>query len=303
VRIAASRRYGTLSPLRYPGGKAALAGLFSDTIAALGIRKCTYVEPYAGGAGAGIALLRRGLVTRLVINDIDPAVNAFWNLVAHRNAALVDWVAKVPLTVEEWRRHRETYRAGAATDMEALGRAFFYLNRTNRSGVLNAGVIGGQDQSGNYKIDARFTRETLCERLAALGELASEIEVTALDGRTVIETYRRRRSAFLYIDPPYVQAGSQLYLNAFERRDHQALAETVNRIDGARWLMTYDESPFISGLYAKHFQAKVDLNYSARYPGKASELLIASHEVGEALTRSDHITASVEGALALAEPS
>jgi DNA adenine methylase len=273
-----------VSPLRYPGGKSALAGLFADLIAELGIRSCTYVEPYAGGVGAGIALLRAGVVKRLVINDIDPAVHAFWAEVVDSTTAFIDWIVDVPLTLEEWRRQRDIYRSGSA-DRSALGRAFFFLNRTNRSGVLNAGVIGGQTQNGRYKIDARFNRETLAERVQAIGSLRSAIEVTALDGRTVIHQHGRRKSSFLYIDPPYVHAGSQLYLNAFEARDHEALAHTVRAVTTAHWLMTYDDSPFIKHLYAEHFQGRLDLTYSARYPGKTSELLVASGAVGEALAQ------------------
>lgn len=285
-RVSASRRYGTVSPLRYPGGKSALAGLFADLLGQLDIKSPTYVEPYAGGAGAGIALLREGLVDQLVINDIDPAVHAFWVQVVDHNEAFVDWIEDVPLTIDEWHDQREVYRARQAADQAALARAFFYLNRTNRSGVLNAGVIGGKAQSGRYRIDARFNRETLAERVAAIGELRSAIEVTALDGRTVIQQHARRKSSFLYIDPPYVHAGSQLYLNAFEARDHEALAAAVDRIRGAHWLMTYDESPFIERLYARHWQGRLDLNYSARHPGKASELVVASESVGRLLRRS-----------------
>lgn len=285
VNVQATRRFGTASPLRYPGGKAALAGLFADVIRDLGIRRCAYVEPYAGGAGAGIALLREGVVSRLVVNDIDPAVHAFWTQVVDHNVAFADWIADVPLTLDEWRRQRDVYRS-RTTDRAALGRAFFYLNRTNRSGVLNAGVIGGQAQSGTYKIDARFNRDTLVNRVLAIGELRDAIEVSALDGRTVIQAHARRKTSFLYIDPPYVHAGSQLYLNAFESRDHQALADAVCRVRGAHWLMTYDESPLIARLYAGHFQGRLALTYSARYPGKASELLVASESVGAYLASS-----------------
>ena len=284
MQVDASRRFGTLSPLRYPGGKSALAGLFADLISELSVRNCTYVEPYAGGSGAGIALLREGLISRLVINDIDPAVHAFWSLVVNPKAGLVDWIGTVPLTVQEWRRQRDIYRS-KTSDKLALGRAFFYLNRTNRSGVLNAGVIGGQTQEGKYKIDARFNRQTLAERVRAIGDLRSAIEVSALDGRTVIQQHARRKTSFMYIDPPYVQAGSQLYLNAFDLRDHEALADSVRRVRGAHWLMTYDESPFIRHLYAGHFQGRLGLNYSARHPGKASELLVASESVGDLLAR------------------
>lgn len=294
VQVEGARRFGTVSPLRYPGGKSALAGLFADLIADLGIRNCAYVEPYAGGVGAGIALLREGIVKRLVINDIDPAVYSFWTQVVDYNGAFADWIAAVPLTLDEWRRHRDVYRS-KTSDQAALGRAFFYLNRTNRSGVLNAGVIGGQAQSGRYKIGARFNRKALAERVKAIGDLRSAIEVTALDGRTVIQQHARRKSSFLYIDPPYVRAGSQLYLNAFETRDHEALADTVKRIREAHWLMTYDESPFIEHLYASQFQGSLRLNYSARYPGITSELLVASKTVGELLMQRMPRRASIVG--------
>lgn len=295
VRVAAARRYGTVSPLRYPGGKAALAGLFADLIEALDLNAATYVEPYAGGAGAGIALLREGRVDRLVINDIDPAVFAFWTAVTDRNQAFLDWVTSVPLTLEEWQRQREIYRSKNC-DSFALGCAFFYLNRTNRSGVLNAGVIGGKAQQGKYKIDARFNRATLTERLTAIGTLAPAIEVSDLDGRSVIQRYGRDGSTFMYIDPPYVQAGSQLYLNAFDGRDHRALSKVVHEISTAHWFMTYDLAPLVENLYAKQFQATLDLNYSARYPGRAEELVVASSEVAEILTRWNRPPAAEEGA-------
>jgi len=290
VRVKASRRYGTLSPLRYPGGKAALAGLFADLIDELGLREAVYVEPYAGGAGAGIALLRERRVSKLVINDIDPAVHAFWRSVTERNQDFVDWVASAPLTVEEWGRQRAIYRS-AASDFFDRGRAFFYLNRTNRSGVLNAGVIGGKAQAGTYKIGARFNRATLVDRLSALGELADAIEVTDLDGRSVIQRYGAKRSTFMYIDPPYVQAGSQLYLNAFDGRDHQALARVIGQITKADWLLTYDLAPLVEKLYAEHFQATLDLNYSARHPGYAQELVVASRRVADVLRPADEATA------------
>lgn len=285
LTVTASRRYGTLSPLRYPGGKASLAGFFADLIAEVGIEHARYVEPYAGGAGAGIALLREGLVDQLVINDIDPAVHAFWMSAVHDNHRFVRLVNKTPLTIEEWRRQRSIYQAGDSTNLLELGLAFFYLNRTNRSGILNAGVIGGQAQNGNYLLDARFNRATLTERLTAIGSLADRITVSDLDGRTVIQNYGDDPATFMYIDPPYVHAGSQLYLNAFDGRDHQSLASVVTSITKAHWVVTYDTAPLIERAYKGEFQCRLAINYSARHPGKAEELLIGSPAVAAAIKK------------------
>jgi len=283
LRVVASKRFGTLSPLRYPGGKAALAGLFADFIRELGITRARYVEPYAGGAGAGVALLRQGLIDHLVINDIDPAVHAFWRAAVDKNDQFIDSIRSAPLTIDEWKRQRDVYRASDVRDFFALGFAFFYLNRTNRSGVLNAGVIGGQSQAGTYRIDARFNRETLANRIGAIGDLRDQITVLDEDGRTVIRRYGRSRSTFLYIDPPYVAAGSDLYLNAFDGRDHIALSRAVLDIPRARWLLTYDLDPLVKRLYSDQFQCRLELTYSAHRPGRAEELLIAPRQLEDAL--------------------
>lgn len=285
LKLRASRRYGTLSPLRYPGGKASLAGFFADILAELPIENATYVEPYAGGVGAGIALLRENLIDKLVINDFDPAVHAFWHSVTTRTSEFADLIANVPLSVEEWQRQRAIYRAASTQDLLQLGFAFFYLNRTNRSGVLTGGVIGGLAQQGNYKIHARFNRDTLIGRVSAIGELSKRITVMSRDGRSVIREFADRPEVFMYIDPPYVQAGSRLYLNAFEGRDHSALSEVVNNVSRAHWLMTYDVDPLIERLYAQHFQSRYELYYSARNYKMSDELMIASSAVADAITQ------------------
>ncbi|MEZ4553309.1 MAG: DNA adenine methylase [Dehalococcoidia bacterium] len=285
AKAVATRRFGTLSPLRYPGGKAALAGFFADIIKEIGLSSPRYVEPYAGGAGAGIALLEHGLVGRLVINDLDPAVHAFWHSVIHETDQFVRLIEDAPLTVPEWLLQRDVYRAADESDLLSLGFAFFYLNRTNRSGVLRGGVIGGLRQTGTYKIDARFNREALCDRVRTIGRLKDQIDVRNTDGRAMILEVANDVNTFMYIDPPYVRAGARLYLNSFEHRDHAALATVVNAVSSAHWLLTYDLSPLIEQLYAGRFQRRYTLNYSARHPGQSDEMMVASGGVAAAIER------------------
>lgn len=283
LRIVTSRRYGTHSPLRYPGGKATMAGFFADLIQHLDLENPIYIEPYAGGAGAGAALLREGIIAKLVINDIDPAVYAFWYCVKYHTSWLIEQVQSIPLTLDEWKRQRNIYQEEDDTDLCPLGLAFFYLNRTNRSGILNAGVIGGKQQQGAYKIDARFNRTTLSNRINALGSLADKIVLHNLDGRDIIERYGNEPEALIYIDPPYVAAGGSLYLNAFDGRDHEALAEHIHRIPTAHWLLTYDDHSLIRHLYRDSFMADLEITYSATKPGKAKELLVAPPRVARAI--------------------
>lgn len=283
LQVRASGRNAAFSPLRYPGGKAALANFFGDVIERLGISNARYVEPYAGGVGAGIALLRQDRVQELVINDIDPAVHSFWRAVVEYPDKFADLVVNTPLNVEEWRNQKHVYREANESNYLALGFAFFYLNRTNRSGILNAGPIGGMDQSGNYKIDARYNRQQLAERISRLGELSSRITVISRDGALVARQYAGDPSSFTYIDPPYVEAGGSLYLNSFTYRDHAQLAKSLDRCPDGNWIVTYDPSDFIRRIYAKHDVREYELNYSANRTGKARELLIASRPVARVL--------------------
>jgi DNA adenine methylase len=278
VDVRSSRRLDsrTSSPLRYPGGKAKLSGFFADALDAAGMRNATYVEPFAGGAGAGLTLLLAGVVDQVVINDLDPAVHSFWEAVKNESDEFARRIETVPLDLNEWQKQREIYRAADARDPFALGFAFFYLNRTNRSGVLHAGVIGGKSQTGTYRIDARFNRVELQRRVKKLGHVSDRIELTFEDGRRSVERWATRSNTFLYVDPPYVEAGGSLYLNAFDARDHADLAATLNKVSPTAWLLTYDDSPVIRNLYADRAIFDYELHYSAHRVGKARELLIAS---------------------------
>lgn len=283
ISISTSRRYAAVSPLRYPGGKAALAGFFHALIDELGISKPRYVEPFAGGAGAGLALLRDDVVESIVINDVDPAVFSFWNSVVNDTARFLNLVEDTPVTLDEWHLQRDTYRRADRRDQLTLGFAFFFLNRTNRSGILNAGVIGGQKQEGRYRIGARYYKSELMRRIAAIGDLRDRIEVSDMDGADLIDSSAEDPEAFMYIDPPYVRMGDSLYLNAFTLDDHADLSETINMASQSNWILTYDLGEYIRSLYRNRYISEYELRYSAHRPGLARELLVASDPVGEVL--------------------
>lgn len=273
------------SPLRYPGGKSALSGFLASTIAQMGLRRpTTYVEPYAGGAGAALALLQSGAVQSVVINDADPAIYAFWLAAVYQNGDFRDLLDRTPVTLREWHRQREIYRERDTSNSLQLGFATFFLNRTNRSGVLNAGVIGGQKQSGRYKVDARFNKTDLLKRVSLLGDFSSSIRVSGLDGRTVIREHIRLKRSFIYADPPYYDKGSFLYKNSFTHEDHALLASALNSNPDANWLLTYDNAAEIRELYAGRHTKLFDLSYSAHRSGKMTELMIASDKVAQALS-------------------
>ena len=208
-----------ISPLRYPGGKSALYVPLRGLLRANGLTSGTYVEPYAGGAGAALALLVTGQVQRIVINDLDPAIYAFWHAVVKETTAFSRLIDNAVLDLREWSRQREIYLTAAKDDYLRLGFATFYLNRTNRSGALNGGVIGGQKQIGRYRIDARFNKATLMERVRLIGIHSKRISLSNVDGLSVIKEFSDDGQALIYADPPYFDRSSSLVPQCFYRRE------------------------------------------------------------------------------------
>jgi DNA adenine methylase len=270
-----------VSPLRYPGGKGALYSRLRWLIRTSGLAGCTYVEPYAGGVGAGLSLLVTGQVDRVVINDLDPAIAAFWKTLVSDPQSLIAQIKNVKLNVTEWKRQRKLYATGGGGDIEKLGFATFYLNRTNHSGVLNGGPIGGLKQAGAFKIGARFNRAELAERVRILGLYADQIQVSCDDGKRIIQRYGKRSNTFIYADPPYFEKAGSLYMNTFADDEHAALSVTLNAMADKAWLLTYDDVPQVDALYGGRRRRKFELNYSAHRVARATEIAVLSDSVAD----------------------
>jgi len=272
------------SPLRYPGGKGGLSRLLGHIIALNGFNDAVYAEPYAGGAGAALGLLYSERVSRVLINDIDPRVAAFWRSVTKQSTAFLRLVGQVSLTIDEWRRQREIYLHYHRHSSLRVGFATFFLNRCNRSGILvSGGPIGGYDQRGIWKLDARFNREELCERISTIAAYRDRILVTELDAlvflRTVVRPITATESVFVYLDPPYFEKGSLLYHDAYDKRAHQAVARFLRRQRSFRWVLSYDNAPEVRRIYSAFRQIPFDLAHTAYQRRCGRELLICRHDL------------------------
>jgi DNA adenine methylase len=265
----------TASPLRYPGGKASMSGLIGEVRRLNGLRGAPIGEPFAGGAGASLALLFREETTRVLINDRDAAVFAFWWTLLHRQRQFQNRLENTPLSIREWRTQCAIVKDGKRRSRLERGFAAFYLNRCNRSGIImNGGPIGGIHQSGEWKIDARFNRQSLADRCAKVGEYKDRIDVSTLDGLQFIKE-TLPTGAMLFIDPPYYHKGRTLYLNSLNQDYHEELANLLRSNRGRPWLLTYDDCPEIRRLY--HRWAKVvpfKLRYVAAEKRAGAEILI-----------------------------
>lgn len=239
----------TYTPLRFPGGKSKIYPFVISLINANNLSKCTYAEAFCGGAGLAMKLLLRNDVSKVVLNDFDPAIYSIWDAVVYHPDELCEFIERVPLNMEQWHAQRKVYQESSKPSLE-LGKAALYLNRTNRSGILTGGVIGGKEQTGTYKIDARFNRKTLCKKVRDISARANDIELYNLDVLNFMKKVAPTldESSLLYLDPPYVQKGPGLYENSFTDNDHRKLASTIKSYDG-RWMVTYDTDDLIDELY------------------------------------------------------
>jgi len=266
------------SPLRYPGGKSCLFELLSGIIRSNKLQRGHYAEPFAGGCGLALALLYSGHVSDIHINDVDPAIWAFWHSVLNDTDKLVYKIAKTPITVDEWHHQKEIFNTGDVDDPLKLGFAAFFLNRTNRSGIIkDAGMIGGYQQNGNYKIDCRFNREALIGRVQRIAKYRGRIHLYRRDALDFIEQVKDTlpEQTFLCVDPPYFKKGSSLYTSFYNPQDHAVLADAIIALDRP-WIVTYDNAPEITQLYRARRQFEFDINYSVQTKRKGTEVLIAS---------------------------
>ena len=275
----------TTSPLRYPGGKARLSPFFAGLIEQFrGSIEC-YVEPFAGGAGAALELMTREHVGEIWINDADPSVYAFWRCVVEDHEYLTSKIADAELSIEEWSAIRKRYMRRQYAESRWRQRAFdfFYLNRTNRSGIVHtASVIGGKKQDGKWKIDARFNRDDLCKRIDFLANYKRRIKVTNLDAVRDMRRFLIKKNAMVYIDPPYYLAGDRLYMNRLTHEDHARLARKIRKSE-SNWVLTYDNHEEIRALYKELPHMNFDTSYSLHSAREESELLYASRSVRNAL--------------------
>lgn len=272
----------TDSPLRYPGGKSQLKKFIIDILEKNNINNSTYIEPFAGGAGIAISLLYDNLVDNIIINDLDTSIYYFWKSIIENTSDFIYLIKSTPVTIEQWEKQKMIYNQPDFYSELEVGFATFFLNRTNVSGIISGGPIGGYDQFGSYSIDCRFNKDKLISKIQKIASFKENIHITNFDAVEFINNiliHLDKESTFIFFDPPYYEQGKNLYANFFEHTDHVNLCNHIKSLKDYYWITTYDLSNEIEKMYNLQNTEKFRLRYSANKKRKAAELLFYSDKV------------------------
>jgi DNA adenine methylase len=251
------------SPLRYPGGKNCIFPFVSNLFHENRLIGISYAEPYAGGAGLALRLLFEEYVDHIYINDLDRSIYAFWYAILNHTDAFCRWLEGIDPSMENWYLYKSIQQAPTDHTFFELAKSTFFLNRTNVSGVIKGGVIGGYEQKGKYKIDARFNKKDLVKRIRRIEEFKKRITLSNLDGLAFVRRIdKKTEKIFIYLDPPYYKKGADLYMNFYSEKDHKKLSLNVHKIK-KRWMVSYDHHEFILNLYAEKKKILYQLSQSA----------------------------------------
>lgn len=265
----------TYTPLRYPGGKTKNYDYVKNLLKTNCING-TYVEPFAGGAGLAIKLLLHKDVERIIINDSDYAIYSFWKCLIEDTDKLCDYIKNVPLTYSQWKIEKDVYMNQNVHSTFEIGSAALFLNRTNVSGIIKGGIIGGRNQNGKYKMDARFNRETLIKKIENIAKEKDRILVSNKDVFDLLSLdFINEENLFVNFDPPYVKKGGKLYMNYFKAQDHKKLEERIAQLT-CKWMVTYDCCDLVNQLYRNFRKSSIQLKYSMNKSKNVKELVFFS---------------------------
>ena len=250
----------------------------SDLLEHNNLLGCEFVEPFAGGAGAAIELLLSNKIGKLILNDYSRSVWAFWKCVLHRTQILCNRINSATFSLEEWEKQRKVQHFSNAP-VDDLGFSTLYLNRVNYSGIISGGLIGGKMQNGPYKMNCRFNKENLIEKIKSIAVYKNRIKLYRLDcAKFLAQRNLFSETSFFFMDPPYYNVGNKLYLSNFIHANHEILATIVSNLQHP-WIMTYDCCPEINHIYASRERIQFTLNYSANVKCKGTEILMWSERL------------------------
>lgn len=278
------------SPLRYPGGKYKLYKYVAELVKE---NNCsTYIEPFCGGAAIALELLFQGIVNNIIINDYDYTIFCFWDSILHRTEEFIQLIIDTDVSIDTWHKQKDIRNNLSGHNRLEIGFSTFFLNRTNRSGIIDkAGPIGGMDQKGNYPINCRFNKARLISQIEEIAKHKAQIQIYNLEALDFIErVILKKRNSFIFFDPPYYRKGPGLYTNFYSHGDHANLANIIlEQLKYRKWIVTYDNTNAIKAMYAKASHIEFELQYTLQKKHSGSEVMFFASKIKRPLNEKDFV--------------
>jgi DNA adenine methylase len=242
-----------LSPFRYPGGKTWLVPEVRKWLMASKRQPSVFVEPFAGGAMAGLTVAAEGLAEHVVLAELDDDVAAVWQTIFAGSEADVRWLSKritsFDVTLENVRKVLD----GKPISPKARAWRTIIKNRMQRGGIMAAGAGLVKEGEAGRGLKSRWYPDTLATRIEILRSLREQVTFEHADAFSVIQAFSDDENAFFFIDPPYTaggkKAGKRLYTH--NEIDHEGLFSLMAAVRGSV-MMTYDDAPEVRLMAQSH---------------------------------------------------
>ncbi|MEI7867358.1 MAG: DNA adenine methylase [Candidatus Methylumidiphilus sp.] len=268
-----------ISPLRYPGSKATFLKVVLEFIEVHGLKGREIVEPYAGSGIVSLSLVANNLVSHATLVERDPLLYSFWKAVFEHTDILLSSIEDININMDTWYELRVLLKHKIPENelIPDLALACLFFNRTNFSGVLHSGPIGGKDQSSDYKLDCRFNKKDIISRIRQISSLRDGVSVKFGDALEFLQkaNIQNHEKRFFYVDPPYFKQGRKLYRYYYKVIDHKRLYDILS-VATFPWLLSYDKHEFIELLYDGFPQVHQSFRYMSRTPKNENELVVTN---------------------------
>lgn len=250
------------SPLRYPGSKQKFCDYFLTILKNNNIYPDLFIEPFAGGASVSLYLLQSNFVQKIALIEKDPLVASFWKTVFFDTEWFIKEINKLEVTLDQWNYFKK-YNP-KTTRTQAI--KCLFQNRTCFSGILKAGPIGGQKQISKYKIDCRFNKKEIINKIHTLSLYRDRVLfIEEGDYESIMQDKEKilPSNTLIYFDPPYVNKAKDLYNFYFQDKDHIRLKDFIQNLK-YNWLLSYDYEPPINKLYQEFaYNGFFDITYTS----------------------------------------
>ncbi|MDP8894440.1 DNA adenine methylase, partial [Serratia marcescens] len=192
-----------LSPFRYPGGKTWLVPEVRKWLMASKVTPSVFVEPFAGGAMAGLSTAAERLADHVFLGELDDDVAAVWQTIFHGKPADVEWLCKKIINFDVNLENVRKILDGNPTSIRGKAFRTVVKNRMQRGGIMAAGAGLVKAGEAGRGLHSRWYPETLARRIEALQAMRERVTFEQADAFEVVQRYANDANAFFFVDPPY----------------------------------------------------------------------------------------------------